>query len=138
MNNEQKIVRARHILRLRQINHALGRLHQWLNYFKCFIFFLYISVNLFLGTEFINADEKENKEDEEEDYSVSQPVAPDAGLTELNITAEEPPYFKSNDNIVLFNETHALPAGRTLKLNCRAKGYPEPQVRFMKNLKFFT
>eukprot|EP00081_Caenorhabditis_elegans_P010147 NP_001300359.1 Myoblast growth factor receptor egl-15 [Caenorhabditis elegans] len=108
MNNEQKIVRARHILRLRQINHALG-------------------------TEFINADEKENKEDEEEDYSVSQPVAPDAGLTELNITAEEPPYFKSNDNIVLFNETHALPAGRTLKLNCRAKGYPEPQIIWYKN-----
>ncbi|CTQ87067.1 receptor protein-tyrosine kinase [Caenorhabditis elegans] len=84
-------------------------------------------------TEFINADEKENKEDEEEDYSVSQPVAPDAGLTELNITAEEPPYFKSNDNIVLFNETHALPAGRTLKLNCRAKGYPEPQIIWYKN-----
>ncbi|KAF1747233.1 hypothetical protein GCK72_023695 [Caenorhabditis remanei] len=78
-------------------------------------------------TQFLHGD------DDDEDYHVAKPVSPDAGLTELNATAEEPPYFRSHDNIVLFNETHALPAGRTLQLNCRAQGYPEPDIFWFKD-----
>ncbi|ULT81065.1 hypothetical protein L3Y34_011140 [Caenorhabditis briggsae] len=85
-----------------------------------------------LKTIFIDA-QKEEEEEEEDEYHVSQPVSPDAELKELNVTVDEPPYFDSHDNVVLFNETQALPSGRTLKLNCRAKGHPEPEIFWFKN-----
>ncbi|CAI2356519.1 unnamed protein product [Caenorhabditis sp. 36 PRJEB53466] len=108
LTNVQKIARARHILRMRQLNHALG-------------------------TEFINAGDAGNDdEDEEEEYNV-KPVSPDASLTELNVTVDEAPYFKAPENVVVLNETHFLPAGRTLKLNCRSYGYPEPQIAWFKD-----
>ncbi|EGT59299.1 hypothetical protein CAEBREN_18868 [Caenorhabditis brenneri] len=73
----------------------------------------------------------DDEDEDEDDYPKS--VSPDAGLTELNITVEEPPSFNAPENIVFFNETHALPTGRTLKLNCRAKGYPDPEIFWFKN-----
>uniref|UniRef100_A0A1I7V385 receptor protein-tyrosine kinase n=1 Tax=Caenorhabditis tropicalis TaxID=1561998 RepID=A0A1I7V385_9PELO len=82
-------------------------------------------------TEYLN--DRDDEDEDDDDYSTSKSVSPDAGLTELNVTVEEPPHFKSNDNVVIYNETHALPAGRTLKLNCRAKGYPEPHIYWFKN-----
>uniref|UniRef100_A0A8R1I5H5 receptor protein-tyrosine kinase n=1 Tax=Caenorhabditis japonica TaxID=281687 RepID=A0A8R1I5H5_CAEJA len=88
-------------------------------------------------TVFINAGGDEDEENEEE-YSGPKSVSPDRDPTELNITVAEPPYFKSVDSIVLFNETHALPAGRTLKLNCRAHGYPEPEIFWYKNGEMIT
>ncbi|CAP35150.1 Protein CBR-EGL-15 [Caenorhabditis briggsae] len=109
MNNVQKIARARQILRLRQLNQKKTK-----------------------ETIFIDA-QKEEEEEEEDEYHVSQPVSPDAELKELNVTVDEPPYFDSHDNVVLFNETQALPSGRTLKLNCRAKGHPEPEIFWFKN-----
>lgn len=87
----------------------------------------------FLGTEFITADDED---DEDDDYNPTKPVSPDPDLTELNVTTnvtETPPHFKTPDNNFVFNETHALPAGRTLTLSCRPSGNPEPRIVWYKN-----
>ncbi|CAB3399373.1 unnamed protein product [Caenorhabditis bovis] len=79
-----------------------------------------------------NSDEDDDDDDEEEDINYNQPISADVSLMELNYT-EEAPYFKNPNATFIINETHGLPAGRTLKLNCRVYGNPEPRIVWYKD-----
>ncbi|CAD6193093.1 unnamed protein product [Caenorhabditis auriculariae] len=67
-------------------------------------------------------------EEEDEDIVTGELVAPDAMPQQLN-TTDAPPVFKDTDLV----KTIAVPAGRTLRLNCRADGFPEPKVAWFKD-----